>query len=119
NMRRVIEKVEEEAGEISSFKATGGGAQNDAFIKTRATITETSIQIPKELEASSFGIFALASVKTGWYNSVSEAISYLNPVRKTIKKNISNKRKYKNLYKNYKKLVDLTNSWYNSTNVYY
>lgn len=112
NTKRIINKIQSVVGAIHSIIAIGGGAKNHEFIQTRASIAGRSILIPKEIEASTFGILALASVAIDWYETIEEAVSRLNPIKYVIEPNDEDIKKYYKLCEQYDKLVKMMNEWY-------
>lgn len=111
--KRMKIKIESLTGTINSITAIGGGAKNEKFIQTRASVAGCCMEIPKEVEASTFGVLALASLNTNWYSTVEEAISHLNPITSMIEPKVTDVKKYHPLYERYTQLVDVINDWYN------
>jgi len=112
NTKRIINKIESLVGPVQALTAIGGGAKNMDFLQTRATIAGAMIVIPKEIEASTIGVLALAGFSLKWYHTMEEALSRLNPTEKVIEPSVIEMENYSNLYEKYNKLTNLMNGWY-------
>ncbi|MCM3759901.1 FGGY-family carbohydrate kinase [Alkalihalobacillus oceani] len=112
NTRRIMDRMESLVGTVSSITAIGGGAKNRTFIKTRAAIADCTFRIPKEIEASSFGVFALASINIGWYRTIEDAVVNLNPVEFTVEPDREEVNKYQPFVEKYNKLIEIMDVWY-------
>jgi sugar (pentulose or hexulose) kinase len=100
-----INAVEKSIGtRIKDFVAIGGGATSTLWCHIFADITGINICIPKNTETSSLGAAIAAAVGTGWYRSFTEAVPEMTDIRKTIKPDRQNYKKYQQLFVAYKSL---------------
>lgn len=90
--------------EVCSLVAIGGGAASDLWLHILADITGKDICLPKNIEASALGAAISAAVGAGWHASFQEAANAMTGIRKTIKPDSGNYRKYQELFQVYKKL---------------
>jgi xylulokinase len=100
-----IQSVEKAVGrKVHSLVAIGGGAASDLWCRIFADVTGKNICLPKNTEASALGAAIAAAVGAGWYRSFQEAASAMTGIRKQIKPDLNNHRKYQELFPIYKKL---------------
>jgi sugar (pentulose or hexulose) kinase len=100
-----IQSVEKAVGrKVHSLVAIGGGAASDLWCHIFADVTGKTICLPKNTEASALGAAIAAAVGAGWYRSFQEAASAMTGIRKQIKPDLNNYRKYQELFPIYKKL---------------
>ena len=60
--------------------------------------------IPKITEASSLGAGIVAAIGAGWFETFNEAADSMTGIKKVIKPNEENHKKYLQLYKMYRKI---------------
>jgi sugar (pentulose or hexulose) kinase len=82
----------------------GGGAANDLWCHIFADITGKNICLPKNTEASASGAAIAAAVGSDWYTSFREAANAMTGIRKKIKPDSDNNRKYQELFPIYRRL---------------
>ena len=100
-----INEVEKAIGtRVNEFITIGGGAANDLWLKIFADITGKNICLPENTEASGLGAAIDAAIGTGWYKSFYKAAGKMSRVKKIIKPDLQNKRRYQQLFKMYKKI---------------
>lgn len=100
-----IQSVENAVGKkVHSLVAIGGGAVSDLWCHIFADVTGKNICLPKNTEASALGAAIAAAVGAGWYRSFQEAANAMTGIRKQIKPDLVNHRKYQELFPTYKKL---------------
>ncbi|MCM3763254.1 FGGY-family carbohydrate kinase [Alkalihalobacillus oceani] len=109
----IFEQLESITGVIDTLIAIGGGARNESFLLTRAASIGCRIVIPKEIEASTFGVIALAGTLVHWFDDIHSAVASLNPISGEIKTSAEEIEQYKRGYKQYKQLLTILNTWYN------
>ncbi len=98
-----INAVEKRIGtRVSSFVAIGGGATSDFWCHILADITGRDICIPETTEASSLGAAIAAAVGSGWYRTFNQAARGMSRIRKTIRPEMQNHRRYQRLFDAYK-----------------
>lgn len=88
--RHIIEEMNKMGYAIDQISATGGGTKNELFLHQHADICGCKIILPKESEAVLLGSAVLASVASGAYSSVKEAMSSMNHQGEVIKPNENN-----------------------------
>jgi sugar (pentulose or hexulose) kinase len=69
-----------------------------------ADVTGKSICLPKNTEASALGAAIAAAVGAGWYVSFREAANAITGIRKKIKPDSDNSKKYQELFPIYRRL---------------
>jgi xylulokinase len=100
-----IHSVEKAVGwKVHSFIAIGGGAASDLWCRIFADVTGKNICLPKNAEASALGAAIAAAVGAGWYRSFREASNAMISIRKKIKPDAKNHRKYQELFPIYRRL---------------
>lgn len=100
-----INAVEKSIGtRVNDFVAIGGGAANDLWCHIFADITGRNICIPGNTEASGLGAAMAAAVGAGWYRSFIEAAHEMTSIKKVIKPEMQNYRKYQRLFGAYKSI---------------
>ena len=94
-----IRSVEKAIGrKVRSLVAIGGGAANDLWCHIFADVTGKNICLPKNAEASALGAAIAAAVGAGWYSSFREAANAMMAIRKNIKPDSGNYRKYQMIF---------------------
>ena len=100
-----IHSVEKAIGrKVHSLVAIGGGAASDLWRHILADITGKNICLPKNTEASALGAAIAAAVGAGWHSSFQEAANAMTGIRKKIKPDLNNHRKYQELFPIYRRL---------------
>jgi sugar (pentulose or hexulose) kinase len=100
-----VNSVEKYIGtKVNNFVAIGGGATNDLWCHIIADITGKNICIPQNTEASALGAGIAASIGAGWYRTFEEAANEMTDIKKIIRPNMQNHKKYKQLFIFYKKI---------------
>jgi sugar (pentulose or hexulose) kinase len=100
-----IEAVEKNTGSrIKDFITIGGGASSELWCHIFADITGKNICLPDNKEASCLGAGISAAVGAGWYKTFKEAADNMSSVKKIIKPDIQNFKKYQKFYSVYKKI---------------
>ena len=100
-----IQSVEKAIGrKVQSLVAIGGGAASDLWCHIFADVTGKNICLPKNTEASALGAAIAAAVGAGWYSSFREAANAMIAIRKNIKPDSGNYRKYQKIFPKYCRL---------------
>lgn len=100
-----ILSVEKAVGrKVHSLIAIGGGAVSDLWCHILADVTGKNICIPKNTEASALGAAIAAAVGAGWYVSFRDAANAMTGIRKKIKPDSDNSKKYQELFQTYRRL---------------
>ena len=100
-----IQSVEKAIGrKVDSLVAIGGGAASDLWCHIFADVTGKNICLPKNTEASALGAAIAAAVGAGWYPSFREAANAMTGIRKNIKPDSDNYRKYQKIFPKYCRL---------------
>jgi xylulokinase len=100
-----IVSVEKAIGrEVGTLVAIGGGAASNLWLHILADITGKNICLPQNTEASALGAGIAAAAGAGWYGSFQEAANAMTGIRKTIRPDLDNYRKYQEVFQAYKKL---------------
>jgi xylulokinase len=100
-----ILSVEKAVGrKVNSLIAIGGGAASDLWCHIFADVTGKIICLPKNTEASALGAAIAAAVGAGWYVSFREAANAMTGIRKKIKPDSDNSKKYQELFPIYRRL---------------
>lgn len=112
NTKRIIQRTEALVGPINSIIAIGGGTKNKKMIETRVSITGVPFYLPQEREASTIGVFLLASINIEWFKNAEEAINNLNPIENIIDTTENEKEKYLQFYTEYEDRSDKIDELY-------
>jgi len=100
-----IEAVENNTGKrINEFIVIGGGAASNLWCRILADVTDKNICIPQNTEASSLGAAIAAAVGIGWYRTFKNASLEMTGIKKVIKTDKQNHKKYQQLYTIYKRI---------------
>jgi sugar (pentulose or hexulose) kinase len=100
-----IHSVEKAIGtKVGSLTAIGGGSASDLWCGIFADVTGKTICLPTNAEASTLGAAIAAAMGAGWYASFREAADGMIGIRKKIKPDVKNYRKYQELFPVYKRL---------------
>lgn len=110
-----INSVEKNIGnKVKDFVTIGGGASSELWRQIFADITGKNICLPNNTEASCLGAGITAAVGAGWYKTFKEAADKMSSIKKIIKPDLQNFKKYQKLYSVYKKIYPaLKNIWGN------
>jgi xylulokinase len=100
-----IKEVEKGVGKkVKEFVAIGGGATNELWCHIFADVTGKNICIPETMEASALGAAMAAAVGIGWYRTFKEAANEMTGIKKVIKPEKENCKKYLRLFEVYKRI---------------
>jgi len=100
-----IESVEKAVGtRVNNFVVIGGGAASDLWCRIITDITGKNICLPENTEASCLGAAIAAAVGIGWYQSFKEAAQHMTGIKKIIRPNMNNHKKYRTIFNLYKKI---------------
>ena len=100
-----VKAVENNIGtKVKEFVVIGGGATSDLWCHILADITGRNICLPANNDASSLGAAIAAAVGMGWHRSFKEAAQRMTGIKRVIKPEIRNRRKYQQLFAVYKKI---------------
>ena len=100
-----INAVEKSIGtRVNDFVAIGGGVTNDLWCHIFADITGRNICIPENTEASGLGAAIAAAVGIGWYRTFKEAAHAMTAIKKIVRPEMQNYKKYQRLFATYKRI---------------
>jgi len=100
-----ITSVEKAIGtRVNEFVAIGGGTANTLWCRILADVTGRKILMPENTEASALGVAIAAAVGSGWYSTFREAARGMTLVKKEIRPDWQNYRRYKRLFSDYKRI---------------
>lgn len=83
--------------------STGGACKSDEWLQVRADVLGKTIKVPEVTDAAIGG--AMLAAGSVYYGSLSEAVSHMGRIAKTVK---PQRRIYEEIYKQFKKQVELT-----------
>ncbi len=89
---------------IKDLIVIGGGASNNLWLRILADVTGKNICIPENTEASALGAAITAAVGAGWYKTFQDAANKMTGIKKIIKPDIDNNKKYRQIYSVYTKI---------------
>lgn len=111
-----ILSVEKAVGrKIRNLIAIGGGAASDLWCHILADVTGKNVCIPRNTEASALGAAIAAAVGARWYPSFRKAANAMTGIRKKIKPDFDNFRRYQELFPVYRRLYPCLKSTTNRT----
>jgi xylulokinase len=100
-----INAVEREIGtKVQNFVTIGGGAASRLWCRIMANVTGKNICLPENTEASTLGAAIAAAVGIGWYGSFKEAANKMTRIKKIIRPDMPNYKKYREIFSVYKKI---------------
>jgi len=107
--RAIVELYEENGIEIDELYATGGISQKNKFMmQMYADVLNKPVIVPSLKQAGAMGSAVFASFAGGVYDDVKDAVEAMVHLEKTIyMPNDENHKKYTEVYKKYKELVNL------------
>jgi sugar (pentulose or hexulose) kinase len=100
-----IDAVERATGtKVEDFVTIGGGASSRLWCRILADVTGRKICIPENTEASALGAAIAAAVGAGWYGTFREAAKEMTRIKKEIKPDRQNHKRYEQLYRYYRRM---------------
>ena len=100
-----ISAIERDTGtRVQEFVVIGGGATSELWCQIFADITGRNICIPESTEASALGAAIAAAVGLGWYRTFKEAAHRMTGIKKVIKSDLQNHRRYQQVFAAYKRI---------------
>jgi len=100
-----INAVERTIGSrVRELVTMGGGAASDLWCHILADVTGKTICLPENTEASALGAGITAAVGAGWYSSFKTAAQRMTSIKKIIKPDRRNNKKYLSLFRVYEKI---------------
>jgi sugar (pentulose or hexulose) kinase len=100
-----INAVEKSIGKkVNDLVVIGGGVNNISWLHILADITGRNICLLENAEASAAGAAISAAVGAGWYKTFNEAANKMSRVKRIIKPNKLDYKKYQQLFEVYKKI---------------
>jgi sugar (pentulose or hexulose) kinase len=100
-----LNKVEKNIdSRIKDLIVIGGGSSSKLWLQIMADVTGKNICLPKNSEASALGAAICASVGSGLHNNFQTAANIMTGIKKIIKPNPANSRKYKYVFSSYIKI---------------
>lgn len=99
-----MERLMESGIEISTIRATGGGALSTIWLQMKADILNRPVISLGAAQSGTLGCIMLAGVACGIYESIDEAEEILVHVKETYVPNREKHKQYMVLYQKYKKI---------------
>jgi sugar (pentulose or hexulose) kinase len=100
-----LRAVEKATGEtVRELAAIGGGTSNGLWLKILADVTGKTICLPANTEASALGAGIAAAYAAGWHGSFRQAAAAMTRIRRVIRPDRENRKKYKALFDRYQKI---------------
>jgi xylulokinase len=98
-----IDAVERAVGSrVKDFVTIGGGASSRLWCRILADVTGRKICIPENTEASALGAAIAAAVAVDWYRTFRQAATEMTAIKKEIKPDRQNHKRYERLFASYK-----------------
>jgi sugar (pentulose or hexulose) kinase len=89
---------------VKDFVTIGGGASNRLWCQILADVTGRNHCIPENTEASALGAAIAAAIAAGWYGTFREAAKEMTGIKKEIKPDSHNHKRYEQLFAFYKRM---------------
>ena len=105
-LRKVMEVLKELGIEVKELRALGGGGKTPLWAKIKADVIKVKVSIPKVLDAACLGGAILASLGTGYFKDVRDAVNNMVSIERNFETNPENSKIYDKLYNIYNKLID-------------
>jgi xylulokinase len=100
-----IDAVERAVGSrVKDFVTIGGGASSRLWCRILADVTGRKICIPENTEASALGAAIAAAVAVDWYGTFRQAATEMTAIKKEIKPDRQNHKRYEQLFASYKRM---------------
>ncbi len=109
-MKLNIELLHDIGIEIDRITVSGGGTRSEDWLQLRANILEKALRTCSFSNTGMLGLFAVASVTLGYFDSIRDAILSTNPENKIVVPNTSRSKYYLEKYKLYKKIREFSSN---------
>lgn len=106
----IIEILEENNIELSEVRITGGATNSSLWLQIFSDVCDLPFVVMDNSNAACLGSAIVASVASGYYDSLEIASEKMTKVKHTIYPDNDAVYKYNNIYKNYKKVNELLNN---------
>lgn len=103
-LKMCLEMLKEAGGEVTTLRATGGGAKSAYWLQIKADIMGVPISVPAVSEAGCLGCAILAGAATGVYSSIREAAQTVSKIERTYEPNTEFHRLYSERFDCYKEI---------------
>lgn len=110
----VLQSFREKGFSIDELYISGGTTHSPLWIQIHADVSNVSIHVPKNPQASTLGAAILATVAAGLY-SIDEAVDNMVRYEKTILPNPNNHLKYQKVFSQYRSAYDACGDWMRKT----
>ncbi|MGD0610266.1 MAG: FGGY family carbohydrate kinase [Anaerolineales bacterium] len=94
---------------VGEIRSLGGGARSPLWLQIKADVLQKPVQTVEVEEAACLGAAILGSVASGFYSSLTDAVSHMVHVKKVIEPNLANQEVYQRRYAQYVELYDRLN----------
>lgn len=96
NMKETLERIVKK--EIKGFKLNGGSTRNKTWMKVKANVLGTNLEIPCTEEPAAAGAALLAGIGAGVYENVDSMVKLLSIKSRTVEYDITAAEKYDHIY---------------------
>lgn len=103
-LKMCLEMLKEAGGEVTTLRATGGGAKSPYWMQIKSDIMGVPISVPSVSEAGCLGCAILAGAATGVYSSIREAAQSVARIERTYEPNGEFHRLYRERFDCYKEI---------------
>jgi ribulose kinase len=91
---------------IKNIFITGGSAKNTIYVEEHASVTNCSVMIPQESESVLVGAALLGAVAAKRYETIREAMSYMNGVKAVVSPNEGTRKFHQLKYQVFLKMYE-------------
>lgn len=96
--RMIIETFEEAKIPIDAFVVTGGGAKSPFWLQLKADIIGKPMKVPETTEASAMGAAIFASVGSGFFSSLEDAVDHFCRIKAVYDPNPTTQKRYDRIF---------------------
>jgi xylulokinase len=106
-LKEIVDSLDATGIEINEYRATGGGAQSDAWVQTVADIMGQPVVRPENTEAGALGAAIIAGLGSGAFASYGEGVEAMVRLNRTFEPDPEMHNRYRPRFEQYRQLWPL------------